>query len=276
MKHQTPNTKHQTPTFNLQSGRRYMSITSGINLTLKICLLFILVILCSKPVMGYELKWGMFISNTHKQEGGGYSLVGGSAPIGGKSENATYTTTAYTPPTTFQYELNLQPLFISSVMIRLGWNKMADYYILSRSDVGTLTQTSNNVYEDKGLKPATTYIYTLSAYQQGSPSATDTLTTATLPAKGKFIPYHNLFHPLKGEKVDVYFEIDASSNVSIKIYDLTGELVKELIDTTYPAGKYWTHWDGKDDSGKLCSAGVYIISIKSEGFKDEKKIILVK
>ena len=106
--------------------------------------------------------------------------------------------------------------------------------------------------------------------------ATATAVATTLPSKHRFIPYHNLFHPAKGEKVSIYYKIDSSTQVSIKLYNLAGEMVRTLVDENKGAGQYWIDWEGKNDDGSLCAAGVYIIQIKTDGFKENKKIILIK
>jgi len=132
-------------------------------------------------------------------------------------------------------------------------------------------------YEDTNLNANTPYTYYLYARDSDKNIiATSSLTVTTLSSPDVFIPYHNLFHPLKGEKVSVYYELNQTNLVKIKLYDLLGELVKELVNDDKPAGKYWIEWDGKDDSGRQCPAGVYIIQIQAGDLKDAKKIILVK
>lgn len=44
-----------------------------------------------------------------------------------------------------------------------------------------------------------------------------------------------------------------------------------------PAGK-WNDlfWDGKDDHGRLLSAGLYLIQMKTDIYQERKKVILIK
>ncbi|MFH1097577.1 MAG: FlgD immunoglobulin-like domain containing protein [Candidatus Desantisbacteria bacterium] len=141
-------------------------------------------------------------------------------------------------------------------------------------------QQANATYSLQGASsfvggpPSSSSTYTVTSCALPTQQATVTITT---PASShKFIPYHNLFHPLNGEKVQIYYEIDSSVTVKIKLYDLTGELVKELVNENKSTGKYWVEWDGKDKNGEECGAGVYIIQIQAGDFKDMRKIVLVR
>jgi len=63
------------------------------------------------------------------------------------------------------------------------------------------------------------------------------------------------------------FENPRARDVEIKIFDLTGALVKKLEKTkdssTTPGA--FTYWDGTDQNGKLVPPGTYIYQIEAEG-----------
>jgi hypothetical protein len=230
-----------------------------------------------------EIKWGVCIfSESLQLQTGSYTLNAGASSLGGISSNATYTliagrSTLSQPPI---LNLNLTVTKITSCLVALRWTDIATEtdYVLQRNNATLTTLLANTTsYEDTRLKANTRYVYDLYARDATQTViAVGSLIVTTPPSPGVFIPYHNLFHPLKGEKVSVYYELDKASRVKIKFYDLLGELVKELVNEDKVAGKYWIEWDGKDDSNKTCPAGVYIIQIQAGDFKDAKKIILVK
>ncbi|MEW6686433.1 MAG: S8 family serine peptidase [Candidatus Edwardsbacteria bacterium] len=66
------------------------------------------------------------------------------------------------------------------------------------------------------------------------------------------------------------------SAVSLKIYNIAGQLVKTLVNEYVGAGIYTCPWDGKDESGKQVSAGVYFYRLQAGDFTDTKKMILVR
>ncbi|MCX7716762.1 MAG: hypothetical protein N2Z73_05030 [Endomicrobia bacterium] len=68
------------------------------------------------------------------------------------------------------------------------------------------------------------------------------------------------------------------SSLKISIYNITGELVYEFPEYTNLSGgyAYYYAWDGKNQSGNLCSRGVYIVVFKSNLGVAKTKVVLVK
>ncbi|HWP82728.1 MAG TPA: fibronectin type III domain-containing protein [Bacteroidota bacterium] len=58
------------------------------------------------------------------------------------------------------------------------------------------------------------------------------------------------------------FAIPTQSEVELAIYNLLGQRVRTLIRETMDGGYYDVVWDGKDDSGRSLSSGVYIAQIR--------------
>lgn len=54
---------------------------------------------------------------------------------------------------------------------------------------------------------------------------------------------------------------------TLQIYNITGQLVRALVDEKQPAGDYRILWDGRDNSGNEVSSGVYFCRLKIEGEK---------
>jgi len=66
------------------------------------------------------------------------------------------------------------------------------------------------------------------------------------------------------------------SAVSLRIYDLTGGLVRTLVDECQSPGFYTVRWDGKDDLGRKLSSGVYLYKLSINGKKfDTMKMLLM-
>lgn len=65
----------------------------------------------------------------------------------------------------------------------------------------------------------------------------------------------------------------------LKIYDLSGQLVRDLHDNysqSIPAGIYEVHWDGKDGSNRPLPGGVYLCHLLSGNSSAVCKIVLVE
>jgi hypothetical protein len=74
----------------------------------------------------------------------------------------------------------------------------------------------------------------------------------------------------------IEFEVEDHQNISISIFDLSGKLIKEIINGNYLGdGKFQVIWDGTDSSGADAKDGVYIYKIvKDKGKVNSGKLIL--
>jgi len=68
----------------------------------------------------------------------------------------------------------------------------------------------------------------------------------------------------------------AKQNVEISIYNINGQKVKTLQNTTKQAGTYQTVWDGCDFKGKHVSTGMYFVKLTAGDKVTVKKAILVR
>lgn len=65
-------------------------------------------------------------------------------------------------------------------------------------------------------------------------------------------------------------------HTTLKIYNILGQLVKTLVDEGKLPGRYEVVWDGKDDRGKEVTSGVYFYRLETAGYKETKKMILLR
>ena len=89
---------------------------------------------------------------------------------------------------------------------------------------------------------------------------------------------NNLIHPRKGDKTATikYFIINPA-RVSLKIYNLMGELVKTLVDNqNREADKYEEFWSGENEKGSTVASGIYLVHIEVKGESATEKICVVK
>lgn len=70
-----------------------------------------------------------------------------------------------------------------------------------------------------------------------------------------------------------YFIGEPVKDLQICIYDLNGRLVKVLFTAKIVSGQKSVCWDGRNDAGSCCSAGVYLAIFKSRNYSQCKKLL---
>lgn len=83
--------------------------------------------------------------------------------------------------------------------------------------------------------------------------------------------YPNPFNPV----TMIEFEIPQAQSVSLKIYNILGEAIVELVAERLAAGNYRYHWDGRDRWGMALSSGIYIYRLQAGKFVQQRKMILM-
>ena len=74
--------------------------------------------------------------------------------------------------------------------------------------------------------------------------------------------YPNPFHPA----TTILYAIPTVSDVKLRIYDVTGRLVRELVDRPdHAAGTHSVVWNGRDDRDRSVSSGVYLYRLEAGG-----------
>ena len=67
-----------------------------------------------------------------------------------------------------------------------------------------------------------------------------------------------------------------AQRVSLRVYDLRGSVVRNLIDDIRDPGVYTAFWNGQDDSGRNVSSGVYLYRLQAGSFSQTRKMVLLK
>jgi hypothetical protein len=91
---------------------------------------------------------------------------------------------------------------------------------------------------------------------------------ATLQA----VNFPNPFNP----EACIEFSLPDPGRISLRVYNLKGQLVRELNSDLYPQGKHRVVWDGRDDEGKAVSSGVYLFRLESGKAAIVRKMLLAK
>lgn len=87
--------------------------------------------------------------------------------------------------------------------------------------------------------------------------------------------YNCVPNPSRGS-LSLSYQIPASGRVELGIYDITGRLVKTIINQDQPAGKHQVRWDGRNEKGQNAASGVYFYSLKTGDRTVTKKLVMIK
>ncbi|WP_461366470.1 FlgD immunoglobulin-like domain containing protein, partial [Candidatus Darwinibacter acetoxidans] len=67
------------------------------------------------------------------------------------------------------------------------------------------------------------------------------------------------------------------TSASIEFYNIKGQKVKSIPLDSSKSGEQFSYWDGRDEAGRHCSSGVYILNLKVNGIRVlSKKVTLVR
>jgi len=64
--------------------------------------------------------------------------------------------------------------------------------------------------------------------------------------------------------------------VSLKIFNILGQEVRTLVDKKQSAGYYQVFWNGRDNSGRDVSSGIYFYRLKAGDFVQTRKMVLIR
>ena len=86
-------------------------------------------------------------------------------------------------------------------------------------------------------------------------------------------PYPNPFNP----SVTIEYALpQATTQVSIQIYDITGRLINKLVDGEKTAGWHSAVWHGNNAIGKQASSGLYLVRVIAGDGVKLTKVMLVR
>jgi plastocyanin len=89
--------------------------------------------------------------------------------------------------------------------------------------------------------------------------------------------YPNPFNPV----TTISFEIvsagaEASSDVSLEIYDMRGRRVRTLFEGSLPAGSHGMVWDGRADSGEPAGSGIYLYRLRVDSQTATRRMMIAR
>ncbi|MBZ0268813.1 FG-GAP-like repeat-containing protein [bacterium] len=75
----------------------------------------------------------------------------------------------------------------------------------------------------------------------------------------------------------IAYDLPQPSGVSIRVYDVQGRLVRELVRTdNHEPGRHTVVWDGRDGSGMRVASGMYLYRIDAGSFRKIRKMMVLR
>lgn len=84
--------------------------------------------------------------------------------------------------------------------------------------------------------------------------------------------YPNPFNP----DTAIEYDLPEDSQVSIRIFNTLGQVIKVLYQGEQIAGKYKAIWDGTNENGNVVAAGIYMYQLSTKNFTRTRKMLLLK
>lgn len=84
--------------------------------------------------------------------------------------------------------------------------------------------------------------------------------------------YPNPFNP----ETTISFSTRQAGPVRLGIYNLKGQLVRDLVDGYLPAGRHRLVWNGRDQNDRSVSSGIYLYRMSAPGYAKTLKMMLMK
>jgi len=85
-------------------------------------------------------------------------------------------------------------------------------------------------------------------------------------------PYPNPFNPA----VTMRFNLAEAGHATLRVYDVSGRLVRTLVNARLAAGRHEARWNGVGERGETVSSGVYFCRLAGPGITKTQRIVLIR
>lgn len=137
-------------------------------------------------------------------------------------------------------------------------------------------QAHHYQFTDENVEAGNTYFYKLANVDfSGNMKfhGTISVTVAAVPSNYSLEQnYPNPFNP----ETAINFSLKKAGKVSLKIYNLQGQLIRSLVEEERAAGRYSVIWDGATEQGMKAASGIYVCILTANNFEQVRKLTLLK
>ncbi len=169
---------------------------------------------------------------------------------------------------------------VDSISIYYSENNGADFTLIASSEPNDSTYqwTAPDISSDSCLVRVVAYDPALLTGEDVSDaiftikivSTDDELPAATWALSQNF---PNPFNPA----TTIHYDVKAGGGqVSLRIFDVSGRVVRTLVDGRQTEGAKSVTWNGTNDAGQRVASGIYFYRMSAPGFTETKKMVLLR
>ncbi|MBT4292920.1 T9SS type A sorting domain-containing protein, partial [bacterium] len=127
---------------------------------------------------------------------------------------------------------------------------------------------------DTSAEPGVSYNYQVNFSLEDNSSVLFTSEAIMVPIMPNALHANvpNPFNP----STKITYDLSQPSMVKLTIYDIAGRVVCNLVNEHVGAGRHDVIWAGKNNKGEPVTSGVYFYLVEAGGFRQSKRMMLVK
>ncbi len=114
--------------------------------------------------------------------------------------------------------------------------------------------------------PGVTWVSESGAFEGG---------VSSVPASAQMQLHQNVPNPFN-PSTTIEYTLMESGQVNLTVFDISGQLVRTLVDMYLDKGPTSVLWNGTDSTGKQVGSGTYFYRLETGGFTETKRMTLVK
>jgi hypothetical protein len=73
-----------------------------------------------------------------------------------------------------------------------------------------------------------------------------------------------------------HYQLSSPAQAKLHIYDLSGRLIRVLVNAEQDTGYYTVEWDGRDNNGQRLISGIYFTRFVVGDFTSTRKLVLLR
>ena len=129
------------------------------------------------------------------------------------------------------------------------------------------------IFFDRTTELATSYFYRVTVIEDGTAVTSFETTTTTPSLKLSLEQNHpNPFNPVT--RID--YTVDEAGTVHLAIYDISGKLVRTLVNRRMRSGTHSEEWDGRNNGGRAVASGIYFYRLTAGKKSLARKAVFLK
>lgn len=93
---------------------------------------------------------------------------------------------------------------------------------------------------------------------------------------GSFRTSLNCFPNPFSNSTNISYSLLQSEKVTVRIFDMTGRLVKALVNGEVLEGTQQINWNATDENGTAVDAGIYFLMLETGNYSETKRLSVVR